>query len=679
MPSDTAARPITVQSRPVNGTCYEAIKPLRPHPRIVPTYDSDTKAHHRDTTSTTLRGAYSSGEPWSNPSVSIAIDSDFAPPSRSSPRRQYGVASSRVLGNLARLDTDLPTVSSVSSASNPTPNPPSSVVSRTKTLFSPRSSVSPSVDGGEKKHGTFCRTRSMLKKAFDCEKHGQPITPTDVFRLGVYPAPTASEVEQENKEKAEDPGMSIVSEEPFYIAPLRWVPKVSSMGTMSNTVNDGAAKSGVAEYSSYKDEGEDNEDESLYVAPLRLRSSFVTSTSSPRLRRTGLSHTPGVYCSSLRTRYLTPEAESKPPVLNASQAEERVKAMSSRSEDRAEKALRITPSLEQGLGADNFEVYDENALATAAPIIRGISPDVVHIWHSQIDHETQHEDCLGLDRQQLDQDVNTGLLLLPNEIYLASSGRLVTVSTVPLTLPPEPATSTASARVPSVKSKRVSVALSSSDVSVVTPTMPFEVLETIAVTAVYGDAECQSLVSKLYSEVAEAETSGAESRWGVREQALIRKTDLLLDLDLLVRHGYLRYHIFETVRQQLFPIGGTELLGMEEFSSYIHSAVSSFELDDERAKHILSLTTGDESSEMCSVEETIFSRRRPFSSEGFVYAGDDMYDNQYRRLSIATTICTNEPAEPQPLSGCKPLHFLSKVVNACQSRQRRHSLQNSRD
>jgi len=49
-----------------------------------------------------------------------------------------------------------------------------------------------------------------------------------------------------------------------------------------------------------------------------------------------------------------------------------------------DKTVRLTKSLEEEFCAEALAVYEENAVATTAPIVRGIKLEVVHTRDSQV-------------------------------------------------------------------------------------------------------------------------------------------------------------------------------------------------------------------------------------------------------------------------------------------------------
>ncbi|KAJ4317763.1 hypothetical protein N0V94_004761 [Neodidymelliopsis sp. IMI 364377] len=355
-----------------------------------------------------------------------------------------------------------------------------------------------------------------------------------------------------------------------------------------------------------------------------LASLATTSTPSPtrRLRHTALASTLG-YDNSIRSQYTVSELKPVPKpqadIDQTTSCSNRVDGDGVNRDGTDDTPLRVAPSLEDELQADGFKVYEEGATAAAAPIVRDIVPDVVDVRR-----------------------------------------------------PETPTTSISSSDKPSpLRSKQVSTALSSSHASVAVPTMPFEVLKTIAFSAAYGDAECRTLATKLCRELTEGTTSTVHPRWGPREQHLLHQINLVLELDLLVQHGYLRSDIFTTIRTQLFPTALSEPLDDEDLMMYLQRAAGSFELDQARAMEILELAIGDGDSEECSIEEaTGFAERGPFDPQGFAYSDNGMYQEIfYRRLSsVPSTCATFEPSKSKSkfkvksLAGCMSSRLFARIV-----------------
>ena len=659
---------------------------------------------------------------WSKTSETTAVGRPETPHLYVS-RKQYEVASSRVLGSPGRLDTDVVAASPGSTARNSSPLSPRSMFVRAKALFDPRSSVVPNTPEGEKVHGTFCRTKNVVKESLRRRKRCgvAEAGSRDSLRSGFYSASNERLMDQEDEEKS---ATSLISDEPPQIAPLRPVSKFLPTLTISIPDNK-ITHSVVAEHYSGEDEGEDDGEDSehgsLHVAPLRLHSSnltsgsehdstaaetsfyyrpgakddnavfsssdetsqidrlvtnfavtlrdtmkpnrgfksptiaptadlpLVTSSPSPKLRQTALCSTPELQSTSLRSHYTASEPATSPPVLS-------VPKMWLPNAD--EHTLRVALSLEDGLHANDLEVYEEDALAAAAPIVRGVVPDVVDIRRSNMTDTSEQQSRAVSNHQRPDDDLDDGQLSPSDKLHMSSSS-MANLSTV------TSATSTESlAAPPSGAAKRVAAACSSSGASVVVPTMPFQILETIVFSAAYGDAECRALAANLYKEVTETETSDNELRWGTQEQRLLHQSHLMQELDSLVHFGHLRQDIFEMIRGQIFPTGTTELLENRDFTAYIQRAVSSFALGEDTAKEILELAIGieDESFAQYSPEEEVFFEREPFNPEGFVY-DDSTGDDQYERLgSLPSTVGTFESAEPQPQTGWRSSYLLSKVM-----------------
>jgi hypothetical protein len=575
---------------------------------------------------------------------------------------------------------------------------PNSVVFEAKGVWGPRPSVVPAEDGGYegegegegegKKHGAFCRARSVVRRSLSRNGKAEHEDRSASCGISVANEVVGDEVEEEEEE---EPHTLIVSEEPPRIPPLRPMSRFLPTLVIDSCFDDESRHLDLADFDC-------SDDETLYVAPLRLRLSksiaspndegsgdetsfycspggresddvfsqsdglpdshwptseftnklldtrkpsaeegthtpsvtslaslVTTSTPTPsptrRLRHTALTSTLG-HNGSIRSQYVVSELK---PVSKAQADIDQTTSCSNRvdGDGADDTALHLAPSLEDGLQADGFKVYEEGATAAAAPIVRDVVPDVVDVRRSQ-----------------------------------------------------SPTTSTSSSDKPSpLRSKQVSTVLSSSHASVAVPTMPFEVLKTIAFSAAYGDAECRTLATKLCRELTEGATSTIHPRWGPREQHLLRQINLVLELDLLVQHGYLRSDIFTTIRTQLFPTALSEPLEDEDLMMYLQRAAGSFDLDQARAMEILELAIGDGGFEECSIEEaTGFAERGPFDPQGYAYPDNGVYqESLYRRLSSVPSTCgTFESgkfkSKSKSLAGCRSSRLFARIVQVLKFR-----------
>lgn len=327
-----------------------------------------------------------------------------------------------------------------------------------------------------------------------------------------------------------------------------------------------------------------------------------TPSPSPKLR-----HSPkGKQLGSLRAQYS--KAEPASPILT-----EGVPKMWQLNEKESTRNLRVAPSLENGLYADNLEVFEENATAEAAPIVH-VEPDIINIRRSEALAQLESRDVDCSDQEESDSG------LVP----------------APLATKPRPV--------------RVQSGMGSEyDVS----TMPIEILRTIVFSAAYGDANCAELASGLYAALKEKHESVADCEW--RKERLLAQAHLLAELKTLMQFGFLRDEVFGVIRGQIFPTRTTELMGNEDFKNYVRRAVSGHALAEDRAEKILKLAIEpeDQGLKQTSPEDEVFSQREPFNEHGFVYdAGSS--DEQYERLgSLPSMVGTFEhweqlPPSPEP-------------------------------
>ncbi|KAJ4366680.1 hypothetical protein N0V95_000007 [Ascochyta clinopodiicola] len=572
--------------------------------------------------------------------------------------------------------------------------------------------------GEEKKHGKFCQVKSVVKKSL--RRGGRSVggISSNALHSGSYSASTehliATKDDVDDEEVAESVS-SLASEEPPQIAPLRlskYLPKL----TISIPTNGESETLVSAKDDEDQNKDTESKDETFHIAPLRLRSSNLTTASkenssaaqtsfyytasakadddvfsefpatsgmdrpmssfmiklhqameqtfhdklkttlvapevsrkttpspSSRLRHTTLSSDPGLQSGSLRSHYSASEPGSSPPVL-------KIPKMRRQNNNDAGRVLRLAPSLEEGLCADDLEVFEENAVAAAAPIVRGVDPSVVDVRHSKVSETCARPIHAVSDHQRLEDDLVVDPLVLPEATLFPPSSMIVAKPNTHRPAVTSGTSSEFSAASSSIVSKRTSAECSSSTVSDVVPTMPFQILKTIVFSAAYGDIECRKLASDLYNEIVEAENAGSEPRWDVHKQQLLLKSHLVQELCSGVQHGYLQQGVFETIRQQMFPTGDTALMGCRDFTVYIFRAVESFALDEDRAQHILKLAIGDEPFCEYSPEEETFFEREPFNAEGFVYddsTDDDHYEHPSESHDVTGTTIRKSTASQQ--------------------------------
>lgn len=536
------------------------------------------------------------------------------------------------------------------------------------------------------------------------------------LRSGYLSASTDLLISKKDEEEIEESDTSIVSNDPLRIPPLRPVSKFMSILEIADSVNE-LPGSLVAEHFSIEDgfEDADSESESLSVAPLLRRSSNLASESDddsnpgetpfcrtnenddvffdtnetslierpvtdftvklhetmetdrgyktpstaatassapatpsppPKLRHTALKRTLGSPNTSLRSQYSAGEPASSPSVLG-------VPRVGTVDESAMDRPVQVAPSLEEGLFADNLDIYKENAVAAPAPVLRGIRPRLVSIRKPQVGRTLVQQDPAVSDRSSPVKD-------LGSQSILSGTSNHYPPTMMPATshagLPAETAVA-----MPSAVPEPLQNVSSASGPIVRLPTMPLPVLETIIVSAAYGDAGCRALACDLYKEVIEGRDSGKESRWGNREQFLILKSHLVQELEFLTRLGFLRDGVFQIIRGQLFSTRTTVMLGNRGLKSYIRRTVTTSYLGRDWAKEVLELLISDEGFAQCAPEEEVLLEHRLFNSEGYVY-GDGASTGAYRRLaSTPSTVSMFEPVEPRSQTGCWS-SFLAKSV-----------------
>ncbi len=693
----TFIMPTSAPTRPVSGTYFEALQLLRPHPRIRPVSASCGDTEPRlDTTALLEEGR----RPRSFGTTMVYMTGT---PHLYVSRTQYEVARNQVLGSLDRLHAGV--LTSSTDMSSP---------ARNQTPILPLPTDDRSAPGDEKVYGAFCRTRSVVRRSLRRSK----VLPGHSLRSEYCSTSLEQLISRRDGEDAE--GLqSIISSGPYQIPPLRPASKLLPKLTISIPVNE-TSSSVVAVQHSVEDgccDIERDERDSLCVSPLRLRSSSVTlapqnnkgvakvsstiktnksdnvfslsdetyqterpvtkfkvklrdtietgqrykdsktepvaDSSTSRLRHTAVYYPHSIDMTSLRSQYSASEPASTTPTLDVPKT----------YTPDGYKTVRVAPSLEAGLTAEGFRIYEVNAIAAAAPVVHGVKPDVVEVLGSQSVETCARQNLVVLDQQP--HVIDVGLQLGSDGHSHCSPSRFVPATPrVGLEAP-----ATVLTDVP----KRLPTVALEYGTKVTIPTMPFEVLEMIAFYAAYGDTECQALTSSLYEEIMGADALDVEPRWGVREQHLLHQSQLVRDLDLLVQFESLRDDIFQMVRGQLFPTLTTELLRDGDLTKCVYQAVSASHLDESLAKQILKLVTGDEDFAQYSPEEEAHFERRSFNPEGFVY--DESTDfGCYERLGSVNSTAVGFDFEsmerrpqPQPQTGWRS-SLLSKVIQVLRLR-----------
>lgn len=662
----------TTPTRPVSGTFYEAVQLLCPHPKIRPISAPAPDAHSRHHTATP------DADQWSVPSGSTIVDRSDSPHIYTS-RRQYEVATSRALGLLGRLDTDVPPHTPGSISPVPRPLSAKSIIGRAKELFSPRSSSVPKTPEGEKVHGAFCRTKSVVKNSLRRSSKG-----------GVAEARSwDSLLSGFCSKESHDLETSTISDEPPQIAPLRPVSKFLPDLTINIPDNE-IGSSIVIEHNSIKDEEEaDNEDscrDSLHVAPLRLRSSNVTSV--PKYGDTTAETS--FYTAGETSFYYTPAAKEDDDdvfttSVGTSQTERPMTSFMAKLQDAMEPNRGYkTPSIASTTGSTGSPIHTPSPSSklrhTTLQPRQGLQTGSLRTQYSKAEPDPpvlsvpkmwqlNHKESTRNLRvaPSLEKGLHADTLEVFEENAMAKAAAIVHVEpdVVEVLRSQVVETSEQQSRmvpnheqfgpdmevaplnvVPKVEPARRSNIGPDHDVS----TMPIEILHTIVFSAAYGDAKCTGLASALYQELTEAGGSVVESKWDGRKQRLLLQSHLLEELKILMQYGFMQDDVFAVIRSQIFPTGTTEMLSNEDFTNYIRRAVSDYKLAEERAEEILGLAIGEEDEEFAqtSPEEEVFFQREPFNSQGFVYDASSS-DEYYERLgSLPSTVGTFEESEPEP-------------------------------
>jgi hypothetical protein len=351
-------------------------------------------------------------------------------------------------------------------------------------------------------------------------------------------------------------------------------------------------------------------------------SSMNSSTATPpRLRHTALHSSPS---QSIRSRYLA----SEPPSV-------------------MERTIRCTPSLEDVLSVDDLEVFEEDAVAVAAPLLCGVKPNIVDIQVPGI--------VEGPGRRKVAVSGRHGSCdeLMPP----APVDRNITLR---MQLPMLPISPTVAQLMPAP----LRYASPDAIVPALSFHLPLHIVEAIAFSAAWGDVECQALSSDLYKQVSRAQKPTVGLQRVIQEQCLLRKSHLVQELDSLVRREHLPEDLFEAVRSQLFPTTTTNLMENRDFTAYIRRTVNTLHLTEGKAEEILQLAIGHEGFAQMSPEEEVSLGRQAFDLRGFVYDGS-IDDGLYRRLSsTSSTVGTYEPAGPQQKVGRRS-QFSTKVAQVC--------------
>jgi hypothetical protein len=675
--------------RPVSGTFFEVVQTLRPHPRVRPVSAPmpDIQQRHSATRETD-QCSVPSGATVVDRSESPHLYTSRRQHEVATGQTLGSLA--RLDTNIPRSPHSPGSMSPPSNPLSP--RSMVARAKQLLTPRSPKTPKTPDTPRAEKLHGAFCRTKSAVKsfrrgskevfveqESRDSLRSGfyskdevfefsmisneppqtAPLRPVSKFfpdlTIFVPENDIAREFQIEhNSVEDNDELFSDFSEISYHDSPV-----IASLRTRSSTVDSVSLDEGTTAETTFYTAGETSfyytpsakeEDDVFTISPetshaQRRMTGFMaklqdamgpdrgyktpsivsseegsppdTPSPSPKLRQSPR----GKQLGSLRAQYYKTEPASL--VLT-----EGVPKMWQLNKKESARNLRVAPSLENGLHAENLEVFEEDATAEAAPIVH-VEPDVVDIRRSEALAQLESQDD-GSDQGESDSN------LIP----------------APLAIKPRPV--------------RVKSSMGSDyDIS----TMPMEILRTIVFSAAYGDAKCTELALGLYEVLAESDASNTDCEW--RKERLLQQAHLLAELKMLVQFGFLHKEVLGVIRGQIFPTGTTEMMSHADFENYIRKAVSGHTLAEDRAEEIFRLAIDDEDQgfKQTSPEDEVFLQRELFDEQAFVYDVSSS-DECYERLgSLPSTAGTFEhwdelppPPEPEPRWTWWRSPFVSKMA-----------------
>jgi hypothetical protein len=676
--------------RPVSGTFFEAVQVLRPHPNVRPVSAPAPAAHAR-------QAATPDTDRCSVPSGTTIVDRSESPHLYTS-RRQYEVATSRTLGSLARLETNVPlTPGSVSPTFHSLS--PKSLVGRAKELLTPRLSKTPHTPYREKVHGAFCRTKSAVKSLRQGSREVvNEKGSRDSLRSGYYSVSRERLFDGLDGE-SQGAKTSIIADEAPQIAPLRPVSKFLP-DLMIFVPENVISSEVVVEHNSIRagEEADDEQssDDSVRVAPLRLRSPTAISVSKDETTTAETSF----YTAGETFFYYTPTSKEEEDVFASSNetSETRrpmtnfmAKLQDAMDPDRGYKTPSIVSS-EDGSPPDtpspspkirhtalnSMPRMQPDSLraqySKAEPASPSLTEGIPKMWQFNRKESTRelriapsveqglHVDNLKVFEEDATAEAAPMVHVEPYVINIRRSQALEKLESreldspdgelsdsdlipAPLALKPRPVRSKSPLRSPSGIGPDYDVS-----------TMPVEILHTIVFSAAYGDKECTELASKLYKTLMGSGSVVTGCEWDGRKQRLLLQSHLLEELKILTQYGFMSDEDFGVIRGQIFPTGTAKIRSNEDFTNYIRRAVSGHRLAEERAEEILRLAIDDEDHEFMqtSPEDEVFFQREPFNEEGFVYDATSP-DEHYEGLrSLASTAGTFEEWSQLPESEPEP-------------------------
>lgn len=516
---------------PVSGTFFEAAQILRPHIKIRPLSDLYGEIRRR-TDSEILEGGVRSKS-----SDTTAVNKLVTPRLYSS-ETQHQVATSQVLGSLSRPDAN---ISAARHEATFNPSSPISIFDRTNALLSSHADGYQKISEGEKVHGIICRTKSALKSLRRSKKGSfMAGNPRGSLRSGCLSASAECLISNEDEDGTDDSGASDISDHQPIIMPA-W-PVSKSMPKLTVSMPEKDPSTTFVEHNSFDGRSEqkhaDSFSESLSITTPHRRSPNLSSVPEDNSKADKIQfykankdndvfldsdvasrfHQPVLYYKANLPEAMEPShgykprstapAEGSPLATPSSSLKLRHTALQrtpARTMNRStmDKTVRLAKSLEKELYADDLAVYEENAVATTAPFVRGVKPEIVKIRDSLVGGTSARQDIAVLGGPSPFND-------LDSQSLLSNSTYRVRGATVPAT--PQAGLPAATAIVlPAPVPKLVQAACSEPEAIALVPTIPSEVLKIIVFSAAYGDAECHDMASNLYGEVAKAHDLETES------------------------------------------------------------------------------------------------------------------------------------------------------------------------
>lgn len=148
--------------------------------------------------------------------------------------------------------------------------------------------------------------------------------------------------------------------------------------------------------------------------------------------------------------------------------------------------------------------------------------------------------------------------------------------------------------------------------------VPFDILEGLVHSAVYGDEKCQALLLHIHNDCLDRLDSYTH-----KERRLLRKGYLVLDLICLAISEFTSWDVVKAVRRHLFQKPHDAIKWEDKvFASFIHHAVRNNFLPRTTAIQTLLLVNGCDSDYESEVEKAVFEDKELFGPDGYIYSND---------------------------------------------------------